>query len=212
MAARIFGTKRIASFVGRTHRDISSAFELDDDRGIRSAVERSRGDDIQQVPSEKGDDPGAQTSLVGLLPWKSGVLRAAILGVNDGLVSNFGLVMGVAGGSGDSGLIALAGIAGMLSGAISMGVGEYISIRSQRDFFEHMIGREKKVLEQRPEQVADDIARVYEDKGLYEAGGASRCRSHDDAPGRGAGNPNKGGHRAGSPKTWAHPGPRPQVR
>ena len=105
-------------------------------------------------------------SLIGFLSWRGGVLRAAILGVNDGLVSNFGLVMGVAGGTSDSGIVALAGVAGMLAGAISMGVGEYVSIRSQRDFFEFMIGREKAAMQTRPEQMTSDIARLYEDRGL----------------------------------------------
>ena len=124
------------------------------------------GEVIQRIVEGEHDDGGVGTPLVGFLSWRGGVLRAAILGVNDGLVSNFGLVMGVAGGTNDTGLVALAGIAGLVAGAISMGVGEYVSIRSQRDFFEYVIERERAALQMWPEQVVSDIARLYEDKGL----------------------------------------------
>ena len=166
VAAKVFGTRRIASIVGRTHRDISSSFAEISDGHVHSAEERLHGEVIQRIVEGEHDEGGVGTPLIGLLSWRGGVLRAAILGVNDGLVSNFGLVMGVAGGTNDSGLVALAGIAGLLAGAISMGVGEYVSIRSQRDFFEYMIGREKAALQTRPEQMVDDIARMYEDRGM----------------------------------------------
>ena len=69
----------------------------------------------------------------------SGSLRAGVLGVNDGLVSNFSLVMGVAGGTGNPDFVLLAGIAGLLAGAFSMAAGEYVSMRSQRDVYEHRL-------------------------------------------------------------------------
>ncbi len=166
VAARVFGAQRIASIVGRTHRDISTTFAQAPDDEPRPDEEQLRDVAVQREVS--GDRVGAGTSLIGFLSWRGGVLRAAILGVNDGLVSNFGLVMGVAGGTNDSGLIALAGVAGLLAGAISMGVGEYVSIRSQRDFFEYMIRREKAALESRPERMASDIASLYEERGLTE--------------------------------------------
>ncbi len=166
VAARVFGAQRIASIVGRTHRDISTTFAQAPDGEPRSGQERPH--DVAVQPEVNEERVGTGTSLIGFLSWRGGVLRAAILGVNDGLVSNFGLVMGVAGGTNDSGLVALAGVAGLLAGAISMGVGEYVSIRSQRDFFEYLIRREKAALETRPEQVASDIASLYEERGLTE--------------------------------------------
>ena len=69
-----------------------------------------------------------------------GNLRAAILGVNDGLVSNFSLVMGVAGGVDDPKWVLLAGIAGLLAGAFSMAAGEYVSVAGQRDVYRNRIG------------------------------------------------------------------------
>ena len=166
VAARVFGAKRIASIVGRTHRDVSTTFAQVAGGEARSAEEELHVDAIRHAVRDEREGGGIGTALIGFLSWRGGVLRAAILGVNDGLVSNFGLVMGVAGGTDDSGLVALAGIAGMLAGAISMGVGEYVSIRSQRDFFEYMIRREKAALQTRPEQMAGDIASLYEERGL----------------------------------------------
>ena len=76
----------------------------------------------------------------------SGALRAAIFGVNDGLVSNLALVMGVTGGTADRRLILLAGVAGLLAGAFSMGAGEYISVTSQRELFEREIALEAEAM------------------------------------------------------------------
>jgi len=74
-------------------------------------------------------------------------LRAAVFGVNDGLVSNASLIMGVAGASADAQTILLTGIAGLAAGAFSMASGEYISVRSQREVFEYQISLERAELE-----------------------------------------------------------------
>ncbi|MFO1464202.1 MAG: VIT1/CCC1 transporter family protein [bacterium] len=95
-----------------------------------------------------------------------GNLRAAVFGVNDGLVSNASLIMGVAGASHDKFFILLSGIAGLLAGAFSMGAGEFISVTSQREMFEHQIDLEKKELQQYPEQEAEELALIYQAKGL----------------------------------------------
>ena len=110
---------------------------------------------------------------VTLLPekwhWMSSTwsLRAAVLGVNDGLVSNFSLVMGVAGGtSGNPGFILLAGVAGLLSGAFSMAAGEYVSMRAQRDIFERQLEIEAWELEEQPEEEKQELVLIYQAKGL----------------------------------------------
>lgn len=95
-----------------------------------------------------------------------GNLRAAVFGVNDGLVSNTSLILGVAGASQDHMFILLSGIAGLLAGAFSMAAGEYISVRSQREMYEHQIDLEKKELEEYPEEEAQELALIYEAKGL----------------------------------------------
>ena len=103
--------------------------------------------------------------------FNSGNVRAAVLGVNDGLVSNFCLIMGVAGGTsgGDNpDLIILAGIAALIAGSLSMATGEYISVRSQREIYEYQISRERAQLEICPEQEEEKLILMYKAKGLEE--------------------------------------------
>jgi VIT1/CCC1 family predicted Fe2+/Mn2+ transporter len=95
-----------------------------------------------------------------------GNLRAAVFGVNDGLVSNASLILGVAGASTDPKAVVLAGIAGLAAGAFSMAVGEYVSVRSQRELYEYQIGLERDELEQYPEAEAQELALIYAAKGI----------------------------------------------
>jgi VIT1/CCC1 family predicted Fe2+/Mn2+ transporter len=95
-----------------------------------------------------------------------GALRAAVFGMNDGLVSNTALIMGVAGAAVDHATVLLSGMAGLLAGAFSMASGEYISVRSQRELFEYQIGLEKEELDEYPEAEAAELAMIYEAKGL----------------------------------------------
>jgi VIT1/CCC1 family predicted Fe2+/Mn2+ transporter len=95
-----------------------------------------------------------------------GALRAATFGINDGLVSNLALVMGVAGGSGEPKIILLAGVAGLFAGAFSMGTGEYISVRSQRELYEREIEIEKEEMRAFPEEERDELAMIYRAKGI----------------------------------------------
>ena len=89
-----------------------------------------------------------------------------MLGANDGLVSNFSLVMGVAGGSGNPDVVLLAGLAGLLAGAFSMAAGEYVSMRSQRDVYEKSIRVERAELESWPEEEEQELVLIYRAKGL----------------------------------------------
>jgi len=95
-----------------------------------------------------------------------GNLRAAVFGVNDGLVSNASLILGVAGASDNSSIILLSGVAGLMAGAFSMAAGEYVSMRSQREMFEHQIGLERDELAEYPEEEAEELALVYAARGL----------------------------------------------
>jgi VIT1/CCC1 family predicted Fe2+/Mn2+ transporter len=97
-----------------------------------------------------------------------GVLRATVFGVNDGLVSNAALVMGFAGAQVGPGVVLLAGIAGLLAGAFSMGVGEYISMRAQRELFEHQIEIEERELLSAPAEEEHELTAIYQAKGLPE--------------------------------------------
>lgn len=95
-----------------------------------------------------------------------GALRAATFGINDGLVSNLALVMGVAGGTGNSEIVLLAGVAGLLAGAFSMGTGEWVSVRSQRELYEREIEIEREELKAFPEEEQEELALIYRAKGI----------------------------------------------
>ncbi|MEN6436162.1 MAG: VIT1/CCC1 transporter family protein [Anaerolineaceae bacterium] len=93
-------------------------------------------------------------------------LRAAVLGANDGLVSNLSLVMGVAGADIGGSSVMIAGIAGLLAGAFSMALGEWLSVQSSRELFANQIQIEKLEIEQSPEGEEEELALIYESRGL----------------------------------------------
>ena len=97
---------------------------------------------------------------------RSGALRAAIFGVNDGLVSNLSLIMGVSGAGVDREVVLLAGIAGLLAGAFSMAAGEYASMRVQREVFERLIHWEAHELATDPEGEMKELAGILERRGI----------------------------------------------
>lgn len=96
-------------------------------------------------------------------------LRAAVLGANDGVVSTSGLIFGVAGATNNKAAIFTAGLAGLVAGAISMGLGEYVSVSTQRDTERAFIEREKELLKKDPEGQLQDLAAFYEKKGVSKA-------------------------------------------
>lgn len=93
-------------------------------------------------------------------------LRAAVFGVNDGLISNMSLILGIAAANTEPSFIVLAGIAGLLAGACSMAAGEYISVRSQREVFEYQIAIEKQELEEYPEEEMEELSLIYQARGI----------------------------------------------
>lgn len=95
-------------------------------------------------------------------------LRAAVMGGNDGLVSNFSLVMGVAGATAGHHEVLLTGLAGLLAGALSMSLGEWISVKSSQELFENQMELEKEELETNPEGEEKELALIYLSKGMPE--------------------------------------------
>jgi VIT1/CCC1 family predicted Fe2+/Mn2+ transporter len=93
-------------------------------------------------------------------------LRAAVLGVNDGLVSNLSLIMGVAGASLQQTTILLTGLAGLLAGAISMALGEWLSVQSSRELYARQIAIEKEELEAAPAEELEELTLIYQAKGV----------------------------------------------
>ncbi|MEJ5915416.1 VIT1/CCC1 transporter family protein [Pseudokineococcus sp. 1T1Z-3] len=107
-------------------------------------------------PHDRGD---------GRLGW----LRAGVLGANDGIVSTAGLVVGVAGATTDSGALLAAGLAGLVAGAVSMALGEYVSVSTQRDSERTLLAKERRELETMPQEELAELAALYEAKGLRPA-------------------------------------------
>ena len=163
LAARVFGTRRVAQHLVGRKRAEADAYSADRETQHLAAEAREQGLTLRRLAS-RSDEPDAPTTMSAALA--SGNLRAAVLGVNDGLVSNFSLVMGVAGGISDPDIVLLAGVAGLLAGAFSMAAGEYVSVRSQREVYENQIDRERYEIAMWPEEEEKELVEIYRSKGL----------------------------------------------
>src|SRR6266699_5447643 len=95
-------------------------------------------------------------------------LRAAVLGASDGLTSNLSLVMGVAGATLAGHAVLIAGIAGLLAGAFSMSIGEWVSVQSARELNQHQVAIERQELQDAPREEQEELALIYQSKGLEE--------------------------------------------
>ncbi|GGV34683.1 membrane protein [Kitasatospora herbaricolor] len=115
---------------------------------------------------DAGEDTGHAESHGGALGPRLNWLRAAVLGANDGVVSTAGLVMGVAGATTSRSALLTAGLAGMLAGSLSMAVGEYVSVSSQRDSERAALRQEQRELAEDPAAELTELAGFYEAKGL----------------------------------------------
>ncbi len=124
------------------------------------AAMKVRGLSVYTSPAYPHDEK-RHRSLTG-----GGNLRAAVFGVNDGLISNASLIFGIAGATADPDMVLLSGIAGLLAGAFSMSAGEYVSVRSQRELFEYQIHLEKEEIEEYPEEEARELSLIYEARGI----------------------------------------------
>ncbi|MFF3505164.1 VIT family protein [Streptomyces sp. NPDC003247] len=111
-----------------------------------------------EPPGGKAHD----STLGSRLNW----LRAAVLGANDGIVSTAGLVVGVAGATGDRSTLLTAGLAGLLAGSMSMAAGEYVSVSTQRDSEKAALAQEKRELREQPEAELEELTVLLEERGL----------------------------------------------
>jgi VIT1/CCC1 family predicted Fe2+/Mn2+ transporter len=100
---------------------------------------------------------------------QGGTARAAVFGVSDGLVSNVAIVLGFAGANTGAGLVRLAGLAGLIGGAVSMAAGEYISMTAQSELLERELEMERIELHRRPEAERRELAQIYRSRGVDEA-------------------------------------------
>jgi vacuolar iron transporter family protein len=166
--ARHFSADAVLPLVERAEHADAGVYDRDPDAlpGM-AADERSHARVLTRMRGPAADDPRA---IAKRERWhrgdRSGALRAAVFGVNDGLVSNTSLVMGFAGSGVAAGTILFAGLAGLLAGAFSMAAGEYVSMRSQREAYEREIAVEAEELRDDPEAELEELALIYRAKGL----------------------------------------------
>ncbi|MBT2595334.1 VIT1/CCC1 transporter family protein [Arthrobacter sp. ISL-72] len=117
--------------------------------------------DTAGAPAPHENEPHGN-DIAHRLNW----LRAGVLGANDGIVSVAAIVVGVAGATAETGPILAAGAAGLVGGAISMALGEYVSVSSQSDSQKALIEKERRELEEEPEEELAELAAIYQSKGL----------------------------------------------
>ena len=168
--ARRFGARSVAPIVRRM--EVSAITMYDDQpeavaenlpadershaRVFRALGRNMRTPDTSLIAQIEGRHSGASGNA----------LRAAVLGVNDGLVSNLSLVMGVAGADPGRDVVLLAGLSGLLAGAFSMALGEWISVRSSAEAFERQVQVERDELELMPEEEEEELTLIYQAKGF----------------------------------------------
>ncbi len=164
LAANIFTPVRVARFL-RTR--LQRALSRHGEEYVRNDLRIEAVESMELLNRLSSDTKGdANHPELDSAVSRTGTLRAAVLGVNDGLVSNAALVLGVAAGSDDANIVLLAGTIALLSGALSMAAGEYISVVSQRDFNENLVRWEKAELLLWREEEEDELVEILKAKGL----------------------------------------------
>lgn len=177
-AAQLFGPEFVLPAVASA--EVADRFKYDqqadavsagmarDERG-HAAVLRS----LTTAPTNSGHTGLTGPTIARAEGWHSSAsgnnLRAAVLGANDGLVSNFCLLMGVAGGGASAQAIVLTGIAGLFAGACSMALGEWLSVTNAREMAQSLIAREAEELSENPEAEREELELIYRAKGLTNA-------------------------------------------
>ncbi|NBV41218.1 rubrerythrin family protein [bacterium] len=169
--ARRFGAGMILGVMSDLEKSIASAqIKGKEKAGLaQSGNETAHARIIEAIRArgEKGIVGPSMAQLEGRHRGVAGnALRAAVLGANDGLVSNLSLVMGVAGAAISNSAIVIAGIAGLLAGSISMAMGEWLSVQSSRELYERQIEIESIELEMNPEHEEAELSLIYQAKGF----------------------------------------------
>jgi vacuolar iron transporter family protein len=168
--ARRLGSAAVVPMVLET--EAGDADKYDAQGGEASAIAAEERAHRQVLVGMKAGDPdGARALIAQRERWhrgggRAGSVRAAIFGMNDGLVSNLSLILGVAGAGVDPHAVVVTGFAGLLAGAFSMAVGEYSSVASQRDLLARQVAMERREIEEAPEEEAAELALIFKQKGL----------------------------------------------
>ena len=168
--AKRFGPRFVLPTIAAAEFADRNKYSGQADAQALSADEQGHAAVVQTIAATAGKSGVAGADIARAEPWHRGAsgnnLRAAVLGANDGLVSNFCLVMGVA-GTGTSGkTILLTGVAGLVAGACSMALGEWLSVTNARELAQSQIGKEAEELEQTPQAEQNELALIFQAKGL----------------------------------------------
>ena len=169
--AKHFGPRFVLPTVAAAEFADRDKYSGQADAHALSAEERGHAAVVQAAAGSTGTAAGVTGAVIaGAEPWHRGAsgnnLRAAVLGANDGLVSNFCLIMGVAGAGASSRTILLTGLAGLIAGACSMALGEWLSVTNARESAQTQIGKEARELEQTPQAEQHELALIFQAKGL----------------------------------------------
>lgn len=164
--ARLLGTAAVTPLIMANEAGDADKYARQGGEAASLAAEEQ---EHRAVLSAMGS-PAPRAAIAGRERWhragRGGTVRAAIFGMNDGIVSNLALVLGVAGAGASSHSLVLTGLAGLLAGAGSMAVGEYTSVASQRDLLLRQIDLERREIAEAPEEEAAELALILERKGL----------------------------------------------
>jgi VIT1/CCC1 family predicted Fe2+/Mn2+ transporter len=168
--ARRFGTNAVLPSVQQLERAGTNNYASQPDARDFHGEERSHSRVIGLMSSMRGGFAGSDVArLEGRHRTAGGnALRAAVLGANDGLVSNLSLIMGVAGAAMPPRTILITGLAGLLAGAGSMALGEWLSVQSSRELYRHQLEAEAEEIENMPEEEEEELALIYQARGIGE--------------------------------------------
>ncbi len=170
-AARRFGPNVVLSSMSAMENRGTHSYLQQGASGEMAAQEKSHAMLLNAISqtTRSGMEGSALAQLEGRHRTAGGnALRAAVLGANDGLVSNFSLIMGVAGAEVANSTIVLTGIAGLLAGAISMALGEWVSVQSSRELYQKQIKTEREEIASNPAEETEELALIYQARGLQE--------------------------------------------
>lgn len=173
--AHRFGIQAVLPTLSATEDSAAHGYVAGQSAEAMRAQERSHARLLRQISrtTTGGLEGAALAQIEGRHRSAGGnALRAAVLGANDGLVSNLSLVMGVAGAELAGQTVLITGLAGLLAGAISMALGEWLSVQSSRELYEKQIRTEAEEIEMAPEEETEELALIYQARGLEE--GAAR--------------------------------------
>ncbi|HEX9049944.1 MAG TPA: VIT1/CCC1 family protein [Anaeromyxobacter sp.] len=168
--ARRLGTAAVVPMVLET--EAGDAEKYDAQGGEATAIaDEERAHRRTVAAMGRGQPTEARELIASRERWhrssgSAGSIRAAIFGMNDGLVSNLSLILGVAGAGVEPRTVVVTGFAGLLAGAFSMAAGEYTSVASQRDLLTRQVAIERREIEEAPEEEAAELALIFKQKGL----------------------------------------------